>query len=381
MKIATIGSLSVLLARILYGLAGNYSSIVAQIGVFKPPEWFSRTRRWIWALAILICVGLAFINSSLGVLQIGLVPRTMLIWPLNGLISLLIGYGLSIFVVMLLWWDIALNRKISFVVSLFLFTAFTSAVSILSRGAYLFQTVPALLAIYKNKGSMLGCSRKNTIAISALFFLLFAISEFLVNTQRDMNYANTNTNISSSLKFSVTNINISSFLKFSVDRWVGIEGVMAVSSYPGKSGNLIMRSFAEKRVLDSYSFYEEISQSHYRFMDVKKFQFASIPGAIGFFYFSGYWWVVALGLTVFTLALLVTELLVFRITNNPLVSALWGGMMSNMVSQFGIAPFNSMIYLFYMSFEVAAVYFFQSTFFAGLMQKIISFYTRIRKAW
>lgn len=370
LKIGTIGSLSVLLARILYGLAGNYSSIVAHIGVFKPQEWFSRCRNWIWALAVLICVGLAFINSSLGVLQIGLVQRTILIWPLNAIISLLIGYGLCIFVGMLIWWDIALNRKISFVVGLFLFSAFISSLSLLSRGAYLFQTVPVLLALYKNKGLLLGWSRKNTIAISALFFLLFVIANLLVNTQRDMYYSNIN-----------TNTNTNSFLKFAVDRWVGIEGVMAISSYPEKSGNLIMRSFAEKRVLGSYSFYEEISQSHYRFMDTKKFQFASIPGVIGFFYLSGDWWVVAIGLTVFTLALLVTELLVFRITNNLLVSALWGGMMSNMISQFGVAPFDSMIYLFHMSFVVAAVYFFQSTFFTGFMQKIISFYTRIRKAW
>ena len=70
------------------------------------------------------------------------------------------------------------------------------------------------------------------------------------------------------------------------------------------------------------------------------------------------------------LALLCSEWLVFRLTSNPLVTALRGGVVANAVAQMGIAPRGLLIYFFEMSCGIAAIYFIQSQSLLRLLQKL-----------
>jgi len=363
--VATIGSMGVMAARVFYHLMGGWggSSMLAAQNGAKPivPTWYPAGRKWMWACLMFACVGLAIINSTLGILKIGLVPSVILLWPLNAVISLLIGYGLTFGIATLLWWDIALGRNVSIVVYFILLEAFTSAVSILSRGALIYHSVPPFLALYKNKNIVSGWSRKNIIAVSMAFFVLLAISNPLVNGLRGYYYSNVT---------QVSGVKISTLAKFAVDRWVGAESVMVVSAYPKKGVDLFARSIMERREIGKDTLYTEISRPvYFGVVDKSKFQFSEIPGAIAFLYYAGQLWVVALGMIVLVLAMLVSEGLVFRFTSNPLLSALWGGTVAGAVAQMGGQPISLLFYFFELSCVIAAICFVQSKFFSRMLQK------------
>lgn len=361
--VATIGSVGVTVARLLYGLAGQPSSMLSQNSVFKAPAWHSATRKWMWASLAFVCVGLAIVNASLGILQVGLVPRTILLWPLNAVISWLVGYGLTLGIATLLWWDISLGRKVSLTIFVVLIEAFASSISMLSRGAYLFHTIPQFLGLYKNSALVTGWTRMNTILVASVFVVLFAISNPLVNSIRAYYYSNV---ITSS---TWAKGDASVLAKFAVDRWIGLEGVMAVSAYPKKGIDLYVVGLTERAEIGKSTIYQEVSQSHYRFVDMQKFQFGSLPGAVGFLYFTGYLWAIVLGMIVLVLAVLSSERLIFKLTSNPLLCALWGGATANAIAQFGVAPRSLLIYFFEMSCGIATIWFIQSELFSKMLQK------------
>ncbi len=373
--VATIGSLGVIAGRVFFHLMGGATSamLTAQSGV-KPiaPTWYPAGRRWMWVCLMFVCVGLAIINASLGILQIGLVPSTILIWPLNAVISLLIGYGLTFGIATLLWWDITLGRNVSMVVYFVLLEAFTSTVSILSRGALIYHTVPPFLALYKNKNIVSGWSRKNIIAVSMAFFVLLVISNSLVNTLRGYYYSNVApVLLPGSDKASDKAIALA---KFAVDRWVGAEGVMVVSAYPKKGVDLFTHGIMERREIGKDTLYNAISRPvYFEVVDKSKFQFSEIPGAIAFLYYSGQLWVVALGMIVLVLGVLASEGLVFRFTSNPILSALWGGAAAGAVAQMGVAPRGLLFYFFELSCGIAVIGFVQSKFFSRMLQKSSAF--------
>ena len=157
--------------------------------------------------------------------------------------------------------------------------------------------------------------------------------------------------------------------RFAFYRWVGLEGVMAVSAYPKKGYDLFVRDLTERGGVGKISIYQEVSQSSYRFMDSKKFQFASLPGAVGFLYFTGSLWVVGLGMLALSSIVIGSEKLVSILTCNPLMSALWGIAASNSVVQMGIVPRGLITYFFEMSCGIAAIWFIQSKYFSMIWQR------------
>jgi hypothetical protein len=162
--------------------------------------------------------------------------------------------------------------------------------------------------------------------------------------------------------------------KFAVSRWVGAEGVMAVSAYPKKGVDLFTHGITERREIGKDTFYSDISRPvYFGVVDKSKFQFSEIPGAIAFLYYAGQLWVVALGMIVFVLAILFSEGQVFRFTSNPLLSALWGGAAASAVAQMGVAPRNLLIYFFELSCGIAVICFLQSKFFSKVLQKTSAF--------
>ena len=134
-------------------------------------------------------------------------------------------------------------------------------------------------------------------------------------------------------------------LSLSVDRWVGLEGIMAVVSYPNKGRALIIDAFVEKRTLGGVTKYQEIANSKYQWVDSNVWQFASLPGAVAFLYFSGSFWIVLFGMILFAFLVQFLEFLIYKGTRNPILCSLLGVSLANYVAQFGIAPAQGSVYL------------------------------------
>lgn len=376
LHIASIGGAGVLVGRLLYETIPNTSTMFFFPGRFTPPPWYSEIRRWVWTSLVLSCISLSFLNAFWGIEQIGLVPRTILPWPFNAVISWLITNGLAFGVITLLWWDITIGNNIDYVIYFLLIEAFASTVSILSRATYVFHTLPIFLALFINRKLVRGLSRTNIIMLSMTFTALFLISYPLVNEIRGYYYSetppatNAQEEIKGLLTATKTQEEIKGLLKFSVDRWIGVEGVMAVSAYPEIGPHLFSLGLLEIRKTGSNTLYQEICRSNYRFMNLKKFQFGSLPGPIGFLFYSGSLLVVGIGMIILVLIILGSESLVFKLTGNPLLCALWGGVMASSVSQMGLAPRGYLIYLFELSSEVVVIWFIQSEWFYMLLQRL-----------
>ena len=123
--VALVASVGVMVGRILYGLVRERSIPIQQEKGFKAPVWYPATRKWLWSGMITLILSIAILNSVLSIHQIGLVPRTILIWPLNAVIAWMLNIGLATGVATLLWWDICLKKKIFLLFCIVLIEAFS----------------------------------------------------------------------------------------------------------------------------------------------------------------------------------------------------------------------------------------------------------------
>lgn len=386
LHIASIGGFGVLIGRVLYGMLNKSSTMVISPGTFQAPEWYIAIRRRAWTVLVLTCLGLAFINTSLGIEQIGLAPRTVLWWHLGALVSWLVTTGVAIFVSTLLWWDVALGRNISLVVYFILFEAFMGTFTLLSRGIAVFHVLPQFFAMFKNRKNIKSWSWITTLSLGGSFIALLMFSFPVVNLLRDHYYnlpltppPPNHPTQGQSVKIIIGKGHKPFFRKayqklqelprFAVYRWMGLEGLMAVSAYPQKSGHLLLRGLTEHRKVGKNTLYQEICQSGYRFMDTTKYEFASLPGAIGFFYFSGSLWVVASGMSILAIIILFSERLILKFTENPFLSALCAGIISSALVQIGVDVVGLVIYFLEMSCGIAAIWFIQSKYFSMIWQR------------
>jgi hypothetical protein len=361
--IASIGSVGVLMARLLCGFLGLSNSMVFKGSNFTVPLWYPKVRKWIWGMVMLGCICLAIVNAVLVIFQVGLVPQTILPWPLNAVISWLLGFGVVMVIGTLLWWDIVMGRKISLVVYIVLLEGVVFGVSILSRKLYVFHVIPVFLGMFYNRHLIPRWSRKNTLAVCVVFLGFLMITNPLINLLRNHYYSGAPIELTSVWPSNY----LSKFARFAADRWIGLEGLMAVSANPNKGDELFMHALTERREIGEILSYQEISKSHYRFVDQTKFQFGSSMGPTAFFYLSGKKWLVLLGMIILTFLMLVSERLIFYVTSNPILCGLWGGYASLTVSSFGTAPRSLIITLFEMAFGFAVIWFVQSNYFSKFL--------------
>ena len=155
--------------------------------------------------------------------------------------------------------------------------------------------------------------KKNKILIIILPILLF-ITISAVNYLR---YSNT----SSKLNFSEISQNFSKLL---VDRWMGIEGLMAVYSYENKSlveFKKLALEFREKQKLDYFTKNIAFGKKEKIFIDIaEKSSFASLPGPIAFLFLANNINFLICGLFLIIFLIYLLEIVVFKIINNILLT-------------------------------------------------------------
>lgn len=463
--VAIVASIGVIVGRIFYGFAGSRSTIVTQNDRFKVPVWYLAIRKWLWIIMMVVTGGVVIFNAVYSIHQIGLVPRTILMWPLNAVISWMLNIGLATGIATLLWWDMSLKKNISLPIYAILIEGFLTSVAVLSRGVYIYHVIPQLFALYKNKKTLIGTSLIKGIFIAVIFIGLFIVSQSAVNTLRDYHFQNGH-DFSTKIQMKIGALEaiagkirqlerliqknkallveplrkqeveklrkeiellekklkelleekskvqvalleekerleemarswsgeaqmlldefvyqmgggvFGRILRLSVDRWMGMEGVMAVQSYPKKGKALFLDGIIEKREIGKVTLYQEVSKSHYRRAS-RTFQFGSLPGAAAFLYYSGSLWVVMLGMGTFSLLILLIERVVDMLTANPLLCSLIGFGVANTVAQFGVTPRQDIPHYFMIFSVVLLIWFVQSKCFCALLQKL-GLYKRIQ---
>ena len=120
-----------------------------------------------------------------------------------------------------------------------------------------------------------------------------------------------------------------------IDRWTGLEGVMATVSYPEKSWSLLAEAAAQRRSYGTVDVYtRKISGSTFNEDDAKTYHFASLAGPIAFFYFSGSLAVVFAGMAFISLLMSATELFWRWLVRDRVLVAMSGLYLALVVMQF-----------------------------------------------
>ncbi|MDP2753827.1 MAG: hypothetical protein Q8P40_05485 [Nitrospirota bacterium] len=99
-------------------------------------------------------------------------------------------------------------------------------------------------------------------------------------------------------------------------RWIGAEGVMAVQAYNNKGLNLFIKAVSEKREEGKLDIYQEIANSIYLKSNLSEFIFATLPGPIAFFYYSGSLLFVFIGMSFVAIICIFLERVAGKISNN-----------------------------------------------------------------
>jgi len=99
--------------------------------------------------------------------------------------------------------------------------------------------------------------------------------------------------------------------------------------------------------------------SIYRYSDLSKFQFGTLPGIVGFLYYSGSHLIVFLGMLIMVILLVFVEEVIMKLTKNPVLCSLLAFSLANMVAQFGVCPRGMIPYLSMVLIAVVFIAFIQ----------------------
>lgn len=264
----------------------NKISDLKQKGLF---ELYMRNRKTAWILFVALFIFIGVSNMYFGIYIRGTLARTILPFGLNGVYTWLLMFGLTTISALMIRFEFELNNRSSVTpVAIGLVESAFSNVSLLSRGMVLSAGAFLYGIFISLKKSSIKINIKTLIITLFLFASLFISSVLVVNYLRVFIFSSSNTNIQ--IEQSINNVKGMTTPLF-VDRWVGIEEVLAVSSYPKLSWNLWFKAWKEKTTSqdDKTQFYNSVfSKTPQIKIDRSRHLFINtLPGILAFFFYPG----------------------------------------------------------------------------------------------
>ena len=123
-----------------------------------------------------------------------------------------------------------------------------------------------------------------------------------------------------------------------LDRWVGTEGVLAVSSYPRLGEKLWKNAWAETYSENETTFYDNvIITSPYRDIDKTNHHFVSMPGVLAFCFYLGSYTILFVCMFLFGISASLIKKLVFYLGGkNVILCSLFGQIVAHRFASFGL---------------------------------------------
>ena len=148
-------------------------------------------------------------------------------------------------------------------------------------------------------------------------------------------------------------------LSLIINRWVGLESMLAIVSTDKLSFDLLLESFKEKKIIDSDTFYETTFYLNYdndlvtpnkgknvMFGEKRVLKGNTLPGIITFLFYSGSYYFLFASLLIITLIFCWLEIFCLKISNkNMIFAAFISYTTAFRLSNFGYAPGDSYLYL------------------------------------
>jgi len=312
------------------------------------PAWWTGYRNLLWLAAGLLVLAMVTVNAEFGLFVRGYVAQVILPWPLGGLFAWLSEIGVALLLALFLAWD----REAGFGISRgFVALCVESAlfsISTLSRGVYFFHTLPPLITESAKEHVRNG--RRPLALMIAIWVGLGACIPAATTALRlfgDNAVPTTQAQLVASrsgpITRSTTDLGLSGLWGHAatmaqllvIDRWTGLEGVMATVAYPEKNLALMVEAAAKRRSYGTVDVYTgKISGSGFSETDAKTYHFATLAGPVAFFYFSGSLVLVFAGMAFLAVLVSAVELLWRWLVRDDLLIAIGGLYLALVVLQF-----------------------------------------------
>lgn len=338
--ISSCGGFGLLLASWIRGRwLFNYPAAMPLGSLQGLAELYGRKRRLVLAIFAIAIVAVTATNFVFGIYQRGLVSQTHLPFGLSGIFTWLLLFGLASFSAVVLHLELRTARTISYAAgALALIEVFLTNASLLSRGMILNGAALGYGTFRSARAFAGALGPRFWFVGSVVFVILFACSVVFVNAWRARIAPPPPSELAHQMPKGINRVTADAKPLF-LDRWVGIEGVMAVSSYPAIGWDLWRQAWKEKpsRAL---SFYDStFIASPYAASDRNQYAYISLPGLIAFFFYPGS---VAFlfGCLIFAgLLAAAVEACVFWLTaGNLILCALLAQVVAARFAHFGYAP-------------------------------------------
>ena len=292
--VVSCGVSGLLLARVLRARYWfSYPGTGAEIGLSGLCAFYERHRLSIWIAFLVLVVAISASNAFLGIYQRGLAPRINLPYKLGGVFTWILLFGAAMLSALMLNFELKLHRAIPLaLVLIVLFETFASNVSMLSRGMILNASVLIMGTYVVVRRERIGLAPRLVGTTLTALVCLFLISLLIVNYLRLDEYYESYLSRAHEETASVPSAEklapYTSILL--LDRWVGIEGAMAVSSYPNLEWDLLHDAWTERFSHYGTSMYDieiakSVTKQDQAFMKEHGQHFISMPGILSFFYY------------------------------------------------------------------------------------------------
>ena len=303
---------------------------------------YFRYRKLVLLVFFISVIFVGLTNYLYVIYQKGHISHSIFPWYINSGYKWLLMFGLSSFLSMFLYMEIKKHGKPNYLtIAMGLFECFISSVSLLSRASIVNSS-----AIFY--GSLLYANLKKIkiryMYVSILTFsilFMFAFSVYVVNCARADKFNDYS-------KFTQSRANLVKQITFPlfIDRWVGMEGVMAVSSFQNLGYDLLEEAFAESYDENKPSFYDQMVNSNYLKNDFNRYHHTSMPGLVGFLFYSGSLSFVFTAMLCFGLFASLIEIFAFKFSaGNMIFSSLIGQVVAYRFLNFGYVPNQSYLLL------------------------------------
>jgi hypothetical protein len=319
-------------------------------------QFYLNNRILLLLLLLIFCVFLAYINNKFTIYQRGLFSLVETSDLINNFIKWFLLFGLTTLTCFFLHVEILKQKKINFLtVIISIFVTFASYTSMLSR---LFPIIgmAIILPLYQQSKKLKKSYDKLFFLILMIFLFLTAISIYYSNYIRIEKSNEINNELKNMQNAEIlqdktsenlTSNNITSFII--VNRWIGIESLILVHKSKKTSFSLFLESLKEKKKLNiEETFYEKtFGLDKINVATNSKLQKGNtLPGIIGFLYYSGnlYFVLIILFLIIFIFNFF--EIFIKQITReNSIFACFISSLIATRLIHFGYVPKDSYLFI------------------------------------
>ncbi len=339
--VASIGAFGVMLAGKLFG------AIAGKPDAQRPPAC-GIDNRYFWWIGLSAVAVMSVLNEVFHIVQAFRPPPDLnLPFRLQGLVAWYLGGGWGILLMIPFYKSFCARRDISSIVLLVLAGVVIST-TVYSRGTLVYQALIILLPMLVYREFLPKITFKKLAGYCLIIFFGVCCS-VIVSMERRSNYL---ISVAPESATSWSSGNWFYIARLPIDRWIGLEGLMAVTAFDGKSPSFFAQRMLEERVLGKVDFYTHHIALHPA-TDTKTINYATPPGFLAFFYYTGSKWFVGILSLLLASFLIASERAVLFLSRNPFLATAIGVGLTVQIIHIGMGGIAAPLKIFATSLAVA----------------------------